>query len=167
MNMYIIHILNICSFDFSLCISQRQIGNWSADVCEPHLATGSQTFPFLAWFCSLPRTGKALVLIIIWLDVKNVMAWKRSDKGKIQFPVAVCGSKTSVLKFPNFSIKTLKPCWSFPLFSLPVCLAKWGHKEKWDAGLCKWFSWWCHFTTTTRILFGFPFLYKFCNPSEV
>ena len=25
----------------------------------------------------------------------------------------------------------------------------------------------CHFTTTTRILFVIPFLFKFCNPSEV
>ena len=29
------------------------------------------------------------------------MAWKRSKKEKIQFPVAVRGSKTSVLKLAN------------------------------------------------------------------
>ena len=29
------------------------------------------------------------------------------------------------------------------------------------------FARWRHFTTTTRILFVFPFIFKFCNPSEV
>ena len=29
------------------------------------------------------------------------------------------------------------------------------------------FARWRHFTTTTRILFVFPFVFKFCNPSEV
>ena len=31
------------------------------DVREPRTATGSEIFPFSAWFCSLPWTGKALV----------------------------------------------------------------------------------------------------------
>ena len=29
------------------------------------------------------------------------------------------------------------------------------------------FARWCHFTTTTRILFVFCFVFKFCNPTEV
>ena len=33
----------------------------STDAREPRTATGSRMFPSLAWFCSLPRTGKALV----------------------------------------------------------------------------------------------------------
>ena len=33
--------------------------------------------------------------------------------------------------------------------------------------LNKPFGWWRYFTTTTRILFVFPFIFKFCNPSEV
>ena len=37
------------------------LGSLSTDICEPRTATGSQMFPFLAWFCSLPQTGKALV----------------------------------------------------------------------------------------------------------
>ena len=38
------------------------------------------------------------------------MAWKRSKKGKIQFPVAVRGSKTSVLKFPNDEQRRIYAC---------------------------------------------------------
>ena len=33
----------------------------STDVREPRTATIRRTFPFMAWFCPLPRTGKALV----------------------------------------------------------------------------------------------------------
>ena len=33
--------------------------------------------------------------------------------------------------------------------------------------LCRPFARWRHFTTTTRILFFFPLIFKFCNPSEV
>ena len=29
------------------------------------------------------------------------------------------------------------------------------------------FARWRHFTTTSRILFVFPFIFKFCNPGEV
>ena len=54
-------------------------------------------FSFLAWFCSLPQTGNALVLISVVINVTNAMASKRPKKGKIQFPVAVRGSKTSLL----------------------------------------------------------------------
>ena len=36
-------------------------GSLSTDVREPRTATGSRMFPFWAWFCSLPRTEKALV----------------------------------------------------------------------------------------------------------
>ena len=35
------------------------------------------------------------------LDVTNVMASKRSKKEKFQLPVAVRGSRTSVLKLPS------------------------------------------------------------------
>ena len=37
------------------------LGNLNTVVREPRTATRSRMFPFLAWFCSLPRTGKALV----------------------------------------------------------------------------------------------------------
>ena len=33
----------------------------------------------------------------LWLDITNAMAYKRSRKGKIQFPVAVRDSKTSAI----------------------------------------------------------------------
>ena len=42
----------------------------------------------------------------LWLVVTNAITWKPSKKGKIQFPVAVCGWKTSVLKFPNTPVAT-------------------------------------------------------------
>ena len=41
-----------------IVVRQRDL---SKDVREPRTAIGSRMFPFLAWFCSLPRTGKALV----------------------------------------------------------------------------------------------------------
>ena len=72
----------------------------STDVCEPRTATGSRMFPFLARFCFLSMTGKALVGRL-WLDVTNVMASKRSKKETNRLPVAVRGSRTSVLKLPN------------------------------------------------------------------
>ena len=55
---------------------------------------------FLVWFCSLPWTGKLLFLCLRF-DVTNAMASKRSKEAKIQLPVDVRGSKTSVFKFPN------------------------------------------------------------------
>ena len=42
----------------------------------------------------------------LWLVVTNAITWKPSKKGKIQFPVAVCGWKTSVLKFLNTPVAT-------------------------------------------------------------
>ena len=54
-------------------------------------------FPLLARFCSSQRTGKAFVGRL-WLDVTNAIAPKRSKKEKIRLPVAVRGSRTSVLK---------------------------------------------------------------------
>ena len=74
------------------------IESLSTDVREPRTVTGSQMFP-LACFCSLQRTGKALVGRL-WLDVTNVMS-KRSKKEKIRLPVTVHGSRTSVLKLRN------------------------------------------------------------------
>ena len=56
-------------------------------------------FSFLAWFCSFSWTGK-LLFFCLRFDVTNAMASKRSKEGKIQLPVDVRGSKTSVLKFP-------------------------------------------------------------------
>ena len=76
------------------------LGNLSTDVFEPRTATGNRTFSFLAWFCSSPWRGKLLFLCLRF-DVTNAMASKRSKEGKIQLPVDVRGSKTSVLKFPN------------------------------------------------------------------
>ena len=76
------------------------IGNLSTDVFEPRTATGSRMFSFLALFCSLPWTAKLLFLCLRF-DITNAMASKRSKEGKIQLPVDVRGSKTSVLKFPN------------------------------------------------------------------
>ena len=57
-------------------------------------------FPFLARFCSSQKTGKGLVGRL-WFDVTNAMASKRSKKEKIRLPVAVRGSRTSVLKAIN------------------------------------------------------------------
>ena len=37
-------------------------GSFSTDVREPRTATGSRMFTFLASFCSLPWTGKALII---------------------------------------------------------------------------------------------------------
>ena len=55
---------------------------------------------FLFWhgFAPKPRTGKALVLTSVAKcdGVKILQKWKKL----IQFPVAVRGSKRSVLKFP-------------------------------------------------------------------
>lgn len=42
---------------------EKKLGSFSTDIREPRTATGSKMFPFLAWFCSLPQTEKALVLI--------------------------------------------------------------------------------------------------------
>ena len=49
---------HVCNHKFPLSL---RIESLSTDVREPRTATGSRMFPFLAWFCSLPRTGKALV----------------------------------------------------------------------------------------------------------
>ena len=59
-------------------------------------------FPFLAWFCSLPRTRKALVDdCALMLQ----MRWREnSPKGKIQVLVAVRGSKMSVLKLSSIDL---------------------------------------------------------------
>ena len=57
-------------------------------------------FPLLARFCSSKRMGKALVGRL-WLDVTKVMASKRSKKENIRLPVAVRGSRSSVLKLPD------------------------------------------------------------------
>ena len=56
-------------------------------------------FPVLVWFCSLPRTGKA---IVDDCDLTLQMQWRENARrrGKNQFLVAVCGSKTSLFKFP-------------------------------------------------------------------
>ena len=78
-----------------------KLGNLSTDVFEPRTATGSRMFSFLAWFCSLPWTGK-LVFLCLRFDVTNVVLSKSSKEGKVQLPVDVRGSKTSVLKFPKF-----------------------------------------------------------------
>ena len=52
-------------------------------------------FPSIAGFCSLPRTGKALVDDC---GLTLQPRWREKlQNGKIQFPVAVRGSKTSVL----------------------------------------------------------------------
>ena len=94
----ILLVLKFALHDSVAC--SKQLGSLSTDVFEPQTATGSRMFSFLAWFCSLPWTGKLLFLYLL-LDVTNAMASKRSKKGKIQLPVDVRGSKTSVLKFPN------------------------------------------------------------------
>ena len=70
--------------------------NLSTDVFEPRTATGSR----MAWFFPLPWTGK-LLFLCLQFDVTNAMASKRSKEEKIQLPVDVRGSKTSVLKFPK------------------------------------------------------------------
>ena len=54
----------------------KRLLSYYTDVREPRTATGSRMFPFLARL-----TGKALVGRL-WLDVTNVMASKRSKKGK-------------------------------------------------------------------------------------
>ena len=64
-------------------------------------------FPFLARFCSSQRTGIALVGRL-WLDVTNVMGSKRSKNETILLPVAVRGSRTSVLKFKLPTTTTAK-----------------------------------------------------------
>ena len=63
---------------------------------------------YLFWrgFAPLPWTGKLLFFYLL-LDVTNAMASKRSKKEKIQLPVHVRGSKTSVLKFPISSQERL------------------------------------------------------------
>ena len=90
------------------CLSSLILGNLSTDVFEPRTATGSRMFSFLAWFCSLSWTGKLLFLCLLF-DVTNAMASKRSKEGKIQLPVDVRGSKTSVLKFPIHVTTTATP----------------------------------------------------------
>ena len=72
----------------------------NTDVRETRTVTGSRMFPFLAWFCSLSRTGKALV-DDCGLRLQTRRRKKAPKRGKIQFPVAVRGPKSSVLKLPN------------------------------------------------------------------
>ena len=61
-----------------------------------------ESFPFSAWFCSLPQTGKALVD-----DCGLTLQTRRGENAlkreKFQVPVAVHGSETSVLKLSNIS----------------------------------------------------------------
>ena len=73
---------------------------------------------FLFWRSFAPYHGEEKLLvddsimrtrILFWLDVTSAMTLKGSKKGKIQFPVAVRGSKTSVLKLP---IITLLNCFT-------------------------------------------------------
>ena len=65
-------------------LRRRLLGNLSTDVREPRTETGSLMFPFLACFCSLPGTGKALVN---YCGLKLQTRWRKN--GKFQFPVAV------------------------------------------------------------------------------
>ena len=46
---------------FASLAMQFFLGSLSTDVRESRTATGRRMSPFLAWFCSLPRTRKALV----------------------------------------------------------------------------------------------------------
>ena len=48
------------------------------------------------------------------------------------------------------------------LYKLPVIVER-SNGEEMNAPFVRW----RHFTTTTRILYVFPFIFKFGNPSEV
>ena len=97
----------------------------------------------------------------LWLNVTNAMAWKRSKKGKIQFPVAVRGSKTSVLKFPinlglGFSMSSLtyvyvKQTISNKLSRCHILLIDSNTYVRWFKGLyCVLFSKWFDHTSHTK-----------------
>ena len=75
-------------------VLMKTVGNLSTDVFEPRTSTGSRMFSLLAWFCFLPWT---LLFLCLRFDVTNATASKRSKEGKIQLPVDVRGSKTSLL----------------------------------------------------------------------
>lgn len=80
-------------------VSQRSTNNRELKhktFCEPQMATGSQMFPFLVWFCSSQQKGKALVGRL-WLDVTNTMVSKCSKKEKFNCRLVVRGSRMSVL----------------------------------------------------------------------
>ena len=75
------------------------LGSLSTDVREPRTATGSQMFPCFGTFLLVTKDEK--IVGRLWLDVTNALASKRSKKEKIRLPVAVRGSRMSVLKLPN------------------------------------------------------------------
>ena len=81
-------------------VIDKVIGNLSTDVFEPRTSTGSWIFPSLERF-------DAIAFVMSNRKHKNKSfavhgkEQNHAKKENIRLPVAVRGSKTSVLKFPN------------------------------------------------------------------
>ena len=78
------------------------IGSLSTDVRRPRTATGSWLFFLLDCFCYLSWTGKFLFWYLVTCHYR-CDGVKARQKKKDQLPVAVRGSRTSVLKLPNIA----------------------------------------------------------------
>ena len=79
---------------------ESTMGSLSTGVFEPRTAAESQMFSFLAWFCSLPRTGKSLVLIVCGLMLQT--RWRQNaPKGeKFNFRLPSVAQKRLCLSSP-------------------------------------------------------------------
>ena len=89
-----------CIFLFYLHGTVQTLGNLSTDVFEPRTSTGSYIFPSLERF-------DAITFVTSNRRHKNKSfpvhgkEQNHAKKENFRLPVAVRGSKTSVLKFPN------------------------------------------------------------------
>ena len=93
----------------------------STDIREPRTATGSRMCPFLAWFCSLPQTGKALV-DDCGSSLQTRLRENAPKRKKIQFPGAMHGSKClclSSLLSPYQKLLRL-PCTNFQTIDIAI-----------------------------------------------
>ena len=97
--LYCTHFVSAVVYAYSFSVGARVLGNLSTRVFETRTATGSELFSLLTCLQTSTFISPSVFSLLEMISIK-LLGTSLSWDAKCSLPVAVCVSKTRVLKLP-------------------------------------------------------------------